>query len=100
MNERDTDPSNGPSVDDEWNGRIHYLEKTIQKMTEDHHAMTSDHFEKVETSIRQEVAALESSFLALREEVMAKPTNLSQEDVPIMLAGAIEALQKVQVTLR
>ena len=91
--------SSAVSAENEWSGRIHYLENTIQRIAETQRELTSEHFEKVESSLREEVAALEQSFQELKQEVSA-PVTVNPDDIPAVLATAIDALQKVQKTLR
>ena len=91
--------SSAVSAENEWSGRIHYLENTIQRIAETQRELTSEHFEKVESSLREEVASLEQSFQELKQEVSA-PVTVNPDDIPALLASAIDALQKVQKTLR
>eukprot|EP00977_Amphora_coffeiformis_P010169 scaffold2363_cov159-Amphora_coffeaeformis.AAC.31 len=91
--------SSDSTAADEWSGRIHFLKKEMNKIADEQRAATSEQVQNLGSSLREELAKLESSFATLKQEV-SKPEAVAPEDVPAMLGVAIEALQKVRKTLR
>ena len=79
--------------------RIHYLKKEMNRIADEQRALSTEHIHNLETSLREEIAKLESSFDLLKQDV-SKPSAVAPEDIPSMLGVAIEALQKVQKTIR